>query len=86
MKIKRFKLTSMVSAVINSKEMVSLIGGTGTDCSCSCYYENQGGASTNDNKMANYAHGYDSEHRNSCTTTGYNSEDGDLPVVFPKGK
>ena len=37
-------------------------------------------------KMANYAHGYDSEHRNSCTTTGYNSEDGDLPVVFPKEK
>lgn len=50
MKIKRFKLTSMASAVINSKEMVSLIGGAGTDCSCSCYYENQGGASTNDNK------------------------------------
>ena len=84
MKIKRFKLTSMASAVINSKEMASIIGGAGTDCGCSCYYENQGGASTSDNKMANYAHGYDSEHRNSCVTAGYSSEGGNGVAVFPK--
>ena len=33
--------------------------------------------------MANYAHGYDSEHRNSCTTTGYNSKDGGFTVKPP---
>lgn len=84
MKIKRFKLTSMTSAVIKSKEMSSLIGGAGTDCSCSCYYENQGGSSTNDNKMANYAYGYDSEKRNSCVTASYSSEGGNGVSVFPK--
>lgn len=84
MKIKRFKLTSMTSAVIKSKEMSSLIGGAGTECSCACYYQDQGGSSTEDNKMANYAYGYDSTHRNGCVTAGYSSEDGNSYVVFPK--
>lgn len=85
MKIKRFKLTSMTSAAIKAKEMSSLFGGSGTECSCSCYYQDQGGSSTNDNKMANYAYGYDSTNRDSCVTAGYSSEDGNTPVVFPKG-
>ena len=84
MKIKRFKLTSMTSAVIKSKEMSSLVGGAGTDCSCACYYQNQGGSSTGDNKMANYAYGYHSPHHNSCVTAGYSSEVGNSPVIFPK--
>ena len=84
MKIKRFKLTSMTSVVIKSKEMSTLIGGTGTECSCACYYQNQGGASTEDNKMAHFAYGYHSTDRNSCVTAGYSSENGNFPVVFPK--
>lgn len=86
MKIKRFKLTSMASAAIKAKEMNSLVGGSGTECGCSCYYQNQGGSSTQDNKMANYAYGYDSANNNSCGAAGYSSEVGDTPIIYPKGK
>ena len=84
MKIRRFKLTSMASAVIKTKEMLSIVGGVEVECSCSCYYQDQGGSSTGDNKMANYAYGYKSEKRSGCVTAGYSSEDGNMPVVFTK--
>ena len=74
----------MASAVIKTKEMLSIVGGVGIDCSCSCYYQDQGGSSTGDNKMANYAYGYDSKKRDSCVTAGYSSDEGNTPVVFTK--
>lgn len=83
MKIRRLKLASITLASIKAKEMDAIIGGA-TDCTCSCYYQNLGGSSTGDNKMANYAYGYSSTKSDSCVIYGYNSEHGDEPVVFPK--
>lgn len=84
MKIKKFKLNALASEMLQQKEMNALVGGVGNECSCACYYQGHGGANTNDNKMANYAYGYDSTKRGSCIVAGYSYEVGNHPVVFPK--
>lgn len=53
MKIKRFKLNALSAERLRQKEMCTLVGGV-TICSCSCYYANSGGSSSNDNSGANY--------------------------------
>ena len=53
MKIKRFKLNALSAEGLRQKEMNAIMGGTRM-CSCSCYWANQGGSSSDDNKSANY--------------------------------
>lgn len=51
---KKLKLSTLSEALLKDKEMGSLYGG-GRDCNCSCYYQGQpGGASSEQNKNANY--------------------------------
>lgn len=72
MKVKRFKLNALSSESLHQKEMSAIIGGK--DCSCSCYYADQGGASVDANNMANYNYGYHSS--SGCNQYSYSDEMG----------
>lgn len=66
MRIKRFKLNALSASELRQKEMNAIIGGTRV-CSCSCYWQNLGGASSGDNRSANYALGdYGGESYHGC--------------------
>ena len=58
MKIKRFKLNALSAEGLRQKEMNAIMGGTRM-CSCSCYWADQGGSSSDVNKSANYNLGSD---------------------------
>lgn len=72
MKIKKIKLNALPTEMLQLKEMNAIVGGN--FCSCSCYWANKGGASVNDNNMANYNHNYDSVH--GCNQFTYDDEFG----------
>jgi natural product precursor len=55
---KNIKLTSLAQNVMKEKEMSHINGGKG--CGCSCYYEGDGGSSTDDNGVANSKSGLNS--------------------------
>lgn len=52
MKLTKIKLNNLSKNSLDNREMKELKGGR--SCSCSCYYANAGGSSTNDNRYANY--------------------------------
>ncbi len=54
MKLKRLKLSDLSYKSLKDKEMCALRGGD--CCMCSCYWADQGGASSDDNREANYVH------------------------------
>jgi natural product precursor len=56
-KMNKLKLNILSKANLRKREMDILRGKepyTGRWCSCSCYYEGNGGSSSNDNSSANY--------------------------------
>ena len=59
MKIKRFKLNALSEQCLKEKEMNAILGGI-KYCTCSCFWENNTGSSSADNRNANYALGYES--------------------------
>ncbi|TGY28146.1 TIGR04149 family rSAM-modified RiPP [Bacteroides caecimuris] len=61
MKLQKLKLHKLSEASLKDKEMNALIGGY-SGCYCSCYWEGQGGSSTDDNMHANYNNGSYSTH------------------------
>lgn len=66
MKIKRFKLNALSAEGLRQKEMNAIVGGTRV-CTCSCYWEGNGGSPSIDNKNANYALGdYGGESYYGC--------------------
>ena len=52
-KTKNLRLNLMSANKLKNKYMDALLGGNGI-CTCSCYWEENGGSSTNDNGAANY--------------------------------
>jgi natural product precursor len=60
-KLAKLKLNVLNEHDLIEKQMNSLKGGTGA-CYCSCYWENNTGSSTADNKSANAGYGYSSQH------------------------
>jgi len=82
MKIKRINLAAISEERVDRLEMDITIGGK--ECSCACHYEDKGGSSTQDNKMANYASGYYSTGTDSCGQHGFDDTDGDTVVIYPK--
>lgn len=61
MKKKSIKLSNLAEQTLAEKEMAAIAGGDRKSCECACYYEDKGGANTNDNMNANYAGDKDSE-------------------------
>ncbi|MDR2651895.1 MAG: TIGR04149 family rSAM-modified RiPP [Prevotellaceae bacterium] len=57
--MKSIKLNKLAKNTMEEKEMHHIKGGH-PGCSCSCYYEGNGGSSVNDNGMANYEGGLNS--------------------------
>jgi hypothetical protein len=60
MKLKRLKLSDSSDKSLKDKEMNALKGGN--CCNCSCYWEDKGGSSVEDNTSANYSFNGTSEH------------------------
>ena len=58
MKLDNFKINILSENNMSNKEMSDLKGGN--NCSCSCYWANQGGSSIEDNRTANYNSNYQS--------------------------
>lgn len=54
--MKKVKLNIREEELI-SRESASQVLGGGRSCSCACWYRNQGGASIEDNRDANYLGG-----------------------------
>ena len=77
MKLKRLKLSDLSDKSLKDKEMNALRGGN--CCSCSCYWENQGGSSSSDNSGANYQ--FNGESKEGCND--YVSCDGNEVVPLP---
>ena len=50
-KLKKLKLNALSEVSLEDKEMNALRGGS--CCTCSCYWEDQGGSSSSDNSSAN---------------------------------
>ncbi len=51
--MKSLKLNQIEKVILSKKEMQQLIGGDSWICSCSCYWEDNGGSATQDNRHAN---------------------------------
>lgn len=60
MKLKRLNLSDLSDKSLKDKEMNALKGGN--CCNCSCYWEDKGGSSVEDNTSANYSFNGTSEH------------------------
>jgi natural product precursor len=56
-KLNKLKINEISKNNLMHKEMKELIGGENRYCRCSCYWEDQGGASVKDNCLANDAGG-----------------------------
>ena len=53
--------------------MNAIVGGN--NCGCSCYYANNAGSALEDNMIANYSYGYESNNQcNFIAMTEYSSE------------
>ena len=59
MELKKIKLNKLSDDTLAQRQMKGLKGGSPC-CSCGCYYEYTGGASTHDNGCANAKHCYSS--------------------------
>ena len=59
--MKKLKLTALSENIMKDKEMKAIVGGV-LCCTCSCYWENNTGSSTDDNRDANFILGTESEH------------------------
>ncbi len=80
MRIKRFKLNVLSYEQLRQKEMSTIVGGVRA-CTCSCYWENQTGSSSADNKNANYALGdYGGESIHGCNQY-LTSDSAHLPYI-----
>ena len=66
MKLKRLKLSDLSDKSLKDKEMNALKGGNLEGCRCSCYWENQGGSSSDDNMSANYSLGDGTKSYDGC--------------------
>lgn len=60
---KKLNLTTLSDAIMKDKEMSAILGGSNC-CTCSCYWEGKGGASSEDNMNANY--GFNGYSINGC--------------------
>lgn len=58
--MRKSNILALVKQSIADKEMNIVVGGAFKSCECACIYENQGGASTADNAVANYENNYES--------------------------
>ena len=58
--MKKLKLTALSENIMKDKEMKAIVGGN--CCRCSCYWEDRGGSSSDDNLAANYADDLESVH------------------------
>lgn len=74
MKLKNLKLNALSESTLKDKEMNALRGGN--CCTCSCYWEYQGGASVDDNTNANYQQDTKSVHgcNQYSNCDGYDNE------------
>lgn len=54
----KLKLTALSDAIMKDKEMSAILGGN--CCTCSCYWENNTGSSSVDNRDANFNWGINS--------------------------
>ena len=59
MELKKIKLNKLSGDALAQRQLKGLKGGSPC-CSCGCYYEYSGGASTHDNGCANAKHCYSS--------------------------
>lgn len=66
MKLKRLKLSDLSDKSLKDKEMNALRGGNLDGCHCSCYWENQGGSSSDDNMTSNYSRGDGTHSAQGC--------------------
>ena len=75
--IDEIKINQLLGKTLFAKEMNSLRGGK--YCSCSCYWANQGGSSSEANRNANYNIGENGGYSvQGCNQYSYNDTSGEL--------
>jgi len=64
--MKNLKMLAAEKNLLSDKETLAIRGGEkpAKTCYCACYYRNVGGSSIQDNKQANFNHGYSSPQWN----------------------
>lgn len=60
-KISRIHLIKIENKKLNTKQLSNILGGSPSQCSCSCCYEGYGGSSSSDNGDFNIGWNYHSD-------------------------